>query len=229
MEKIERHFEKELERLTETILRLGSHAEGAIVDAVRSLIERDTELALRVIRRDEEADQLELEVDQISMDLLALRQPMARDLRFIITALKIAPELERIGDLAGNIAERSIELAEEPQLKAYIDIPLMSDLVRGMVRDSLDAFVRREADTARRIIARDDQVDAIMEQFFRELLSYMLEDPRNIGRALRLMMVSKYLERVGDGATNICEMVVYLTEGRVIRHGGIHPTEAGPD
>jgi phosphate transport system protein len=227
MEKIERHFEKELERLTETILRLGGHAEGAIVDAVRSLVERDTSLAHRVIERDEEADQLELEVDQVSMDLLALRQPMARDLRFIITALKIAPELERIGDLAGNIAERSIELADEPQLKAYIDIPLMSDIVRGMVRESLDAFVRRDADAARGVIARDDQVDAIMEQFFRELLSYMLEDPRNISRALRLMMISKYLERVGDGATNICEMVVYLAEGRVIRHGGIHTPEGG--
>src|SRR5262245_45703417 len=123
MEKIERHFEKELERLTETVLRLGSHAEGAIEDAVRSLVERDTALAHRVIDRDEEADQLELEVDQVSMDLLALRQPMASDLRFIITALKIAPEIERIGDLAGNIAERSIELADEPPLKAYPHIP----------------------------------------------------------------------------------------------------------
>jgi phosphate transport system protein len=228
MEKIERHFEKELERLTEAVLRLGSNAERAIGEGLRSLLERNTELAREVIRRDEETDQLELEVDQICTDLMALRQPMARDLRFIITALKIAPELERIGDLAGNIAERAIELAEEPLLKAYIDLPLMGTLTREMVKDSLDAFARRDAEAARRIIPRDDQVDAIMEQLFRELLSYMMEDPRSITRALRLMMVAKYLERVGDAATNICEMVVYLVEGRVIRHGGIHPLDQGP-
>lgn len=225
MEKLERHFEKELERLTETILRLGSYVERAIADALRALVGRDTELAQRIIQQDEEVDQLELEVDQICTDLLALRQPIARDLRFIITALKIAPELERIGDLAGNISERAIELSNEPLLKPFIDIPRMATLTGAMVRDSLDAFVRRDAHAAREIIARDDEVDILMEQLFRELLSYMIEDPHTIGRALRLMMVAKYLERIGDGATNICEMVVYLAEGRVIRHGGIHPVD----
>jgi phosphate transport system protein len=223
MEKLERHFERELERLSETILRLGAHVERAHEEALSALEQQDVELAREVLRRDEEADQLELEIDQICADLIALRQPLARDLRFIVTALKIAPELERIGDLAGNISERAIELASEPPLKPLVDIPRMSELAREMLRVSLDAFVRRDAAAARAVIRRDDQVDLLMEQLFRELLSYMLEDPRTIGRALRLMMVAKYIERVGDGATNICEMVVYLVEGRVIRHGGIHP------
>jgi phosphate transport system protein len=222
LEKIERHFEKELERLTETILKLGSSAERAIGNSLRALTERNSTMAGLVIHQDEEIDQLELEVDQICMDLLALRQPIARDLRFIITALKIAPELERIGDLASSIAERGMELAEEPLLKPLIDIPRMAVITQSMVKDSLDAFVHRDAVSAAKIIARDDEVDALMEQLFRELLSFMIEDPKTISRALRLMMVAKYLERVGDGATNICEMVVYLVEGRVIRHGGIH-------
>jgi phosphate transport system protein len=228
LEKLERHFEKDLEHLTETILRLGSYAERAIADALRALTGKDSDLARQVIERDEELDQLELEVDSICTDLLALRQPIARDLRFIVTALKIAPELERIGDLAGNISERAIELSAEPLLKPFIDIPRMAAITGAMVKDSLDAFVRRDAQAAREIIARDDQVDRLMEQLFRELLSFMLEDPHTIGRALRLMMVAKYLERVGDGATNICEMVVYLAEGRVIRHGGPHPVDGDP-
>jgi phosphate transport system protein len=223
VEKLERHFERELERLSETILRLGAHVERAHEEVLRALEQQDADLAREVVRRDEEADQLELEIDQICTDLIALRQPLARDLRFIVTALKIAPELERIGDLAGNIAERVVELAHEPHLKPLIDIPRMGGIAREMLHASLDAFVRRDAAAARQVIRRDDQVDSLMEQLFRELLSYMIEDPRTISRALRLMMVAKYIERVGDGATNICEMVVYLVEGQVIRHGGIHP------
>jgi phosphate transport system protein len=229
MEKVERHFEKELEKLAEMILRLGAQVERAIDEALECLVSRDGGLARKVIERDEELDQLELEIDQICTDLIALRQPMARDLRFIITALKIAPELERIGDLATNIADRAIELAEEPQLKRLVDIPIMASVAREMVRGSLDAFVRRDVQAARAVIARDDQLDALMEQLFREMFSYMVEDPRTIGRAMRLTMVAKYFERIGDGATNICEMVVYLAEGRVIRHGGIHIAEGGQE
>ncbi|HZI93090.1 MAG TPA: phosphate signaling complex protein PhoU [Patescibacteria group bacterium] len=225
MEKLERHFEKELDRLKEALLRLGSKAERAIEESMRALTKRDADLAREIMARDEELDQLELEADQICTDLLALRQPIARDLRFIIMALKIAPELERIGDLAGNIAERAMELAEEPPLKPLIDVQRMASIAREMVRLSLDAFVRRDAQAARAVITRDDELDTLMEQDFRVLLSYMLEDPRAIGRGLRLLMVAKYLERIGDGATNICEMVVYLVEGRVIRHGGIHPVD----
>src|SRR5438093_3058788 len=152
---------------------LGLCVRRYIGNDLRALLNRNTTLAGLVISQDEELDQLELEVDQICTDLLALRQPIARDLRFIITALKIAPELERIGDLAGNIAERAIELAEDVQLKPYIDIPRMAAITQSMVKDSLDAFVRRDAVTANEIIGRDDQVDALMEQLFRELLSYM--------------------------------------------------------
>ena len=222
MERLERHFEKEEERLKETILRLGSAVEAAIVDAIRALTCRDPDIAREVVARDEEIDQLELEIDQLCTDIIALYQPAARDLRFIVAALKIAPELERIGDLAGNISERAVELCEEPQLKPFIDIPRMAQIAREMVKESLDALERLDADAARAAIARDDGVDALMEQLFRELMSYMIEDPRTISRALRLMMVAKYIERIGDGATNICEMVVYLVEAKVIRHGGLH-------
>lgn len=227
MERSERHFEKELDRLSETILRLGSAVERSVRDALFSLINRDPDLASEVIRRDEELDQTELEIDEICQDLIALQQPAARDLRFLITALKINPELERMGDLAANIAERSIELAEEPPLKPLIDIPRMGEIAREMVHDALNAFIERDATAAREVIRRDDLLDALMEQLFRELLSYMMDDPHAIGRSIRLSMIAKYLERIGDGATNICEMVVYLAEGRVIRHGGIHPVEGG--
>jgi phosphate transport system protein len=225
MEKLERHFEKELDRLKEILLRLGSQAERAIEESLRALAGRDADLAREVIARDEQLDQLELEVDQICTDLLALRQPIARDLRFIIMALKIAPELERIGDLATNIAERAIELSAEPQIRPFLDIPRMGAISSGMVRDSLDALTRRDARAARAVIARDDEVDALMEQLFRVVLSYMMEDPRAVGRGLRSLMVAKYIERIGDGATNVCEEIVYLVEGRVIRHGGMHPIE----
>jgi phosphate transport system protein len=212
VENLQRHFERDLERLTETLLRLGSRAERAIGEALRALTEKNADIAREVMRRDEELDQLELEVDLICTDLLALRQPIARDLRFIVTALKIAPEIERIGDLAGNISERAIELVSEPQLKPLIDIPRMGSLTQGMVRDSLDAFVRRDAKAAGEIIARDDQVDAIMEQLFRELL-YMLET-RTRSRALRLMMVAKYRAHRGRHDEHLRNGVVYLVETR---------------
>jgi phosphate transport system protein len=220
---MERHFDRELERLRKTISQLGEAVAVAIGEALHALVDGDAALARRVIAADEVIDQLELEVDRISTDIIALQQPAARDLRFVITALKIAPELERIGDLAGNIAERAIELCGEPQLKPLIDIPRMANIAARMVRDSLEAFLTGDAAAAREVYRRDDEVDGLMEQLFRELLSYMMEDPRTISRALRLMMIAKYLERIGDGATNICELVVYLAEGQVIRHGGFPP------
>ena len=229
MDRPERHFEKEEERLKETLLRLGATVEGAIVDALRALMDGDPDLARKVLEHDVDIDQLELECDRICTDIIALYQPAARDLRFVIAVLKIAPELERIGDLATNIAERAIELSKEPQLRPIIDIPRMAALAREMLKESLDALVRLDADAARAVIAKDDGVDALMEQFFRVLLSYMLEDPHTITRALRLMMVAKYFERIGDGATNVCEMIVYLVEGRVIRHGGLHPADGGTE
>ena len=223
MDRIERHFEKEIENLTEAILRLASLTQEAIEGSLAALTRRDSEVARRVIAGDEEIDQQELMVDQLCTDLLALRQPMASDLRFLTTALKIAPEIERMGDQAVNISERAIELNIEPLLKPLIDIPRMAVITVGMLRGSLDAFVRRDAAAAREIISRDDEVDQLMEQVFRELLSFMIEDPRAISRAIRLTFVAKYLERIADGCTNICEMVVFMAEGRVIRHGGFHP------
>jgi phosphate transport system protein len=223
MDRIERHFERDLESLTEQVLRLGSLCEEAIGGALTALTQRDSDAAQRVIEGDEILDQQELVIDQLCTDMLALRQPMATDLRFITAALKITPELERMGDLAVNISERAIELNQEPLLKPLIDIPRMARIAVDMLRGSLETFVLRDAAAARAIIEKDDEVDRLMEQIFRELLSYMIEDPRTITRAIRLTFVAKYLERIADGCTNICEMVVYMVEGRVIRHGGPHP------
>jgi phosphate transport system protein len=150
--------------------------------------------------------------------LLALHQPAARDLRLVTTAMKISTELERISDLAENVCERTIELNEEPQLKPYIDIPRMGNIARAMVKESIDAFVKDDSALARKVLANDDLVDDLMEQIFRELLSYMIEDPHTITRAIRLSFVAKYLERIADHATNIAELVVYLVEGKIIRH-----------
>jgi phosphate transport system protein len=150
--------------------------------------------------------------------LLALHQPAARDLRLVTTAMKISTELERISDLAENISERAIELNEEPQLKPYIDIPMMGKMARAMVKESIDAFVKDDAAVARKVLTNDDFVDDLMEQIFRELLSFMIEDTRTITRAIRLSFIAKYLERIADHATNIAELVVYLVEGKIIRH-----------
>jgi phosphate transport system protein len=223
----ERHFERNLDTLTEEVLRLGSLAQEAIRGAMDSLTSRDSDLARSVIENDETLDQQELLIDMLCTDLLALQQPMASDLRFITTALKINPELERMGDLAVNICERAIELNREPPLKPLIDIPRMGEIAIGMLHGSLQAFVNGDAEAARRIITKDDEVDGLLERVFRELLSYMLDKNDTISRAIRLSFVSKSLERIADGCTNVCEMVVYMVEGEVIRHGGIHPPGEG--
>lgn len=213
-----RHFDKDIEKLKEEILRMGAMVEDSISDSIRALLERDTELAERVIANDTAIDQLELEIDQHTVELIAKMQPAAVDLRFVTTAMKITPELERIADLAVDVCERSVELNREPALKPLIDIPRLARIAQEMVRQSLDAFVRRDAALARQVITRDDEVDLLTEQSFRELLTYMLEDSRNISRAIRLTFIGKYFERIADGATNICEMVVFLAEGKVIKH-----------
>lgn len=223
----ERHFEKNLESLTEEVLRLGSLAQEAIRGAMDALTSRDSDLARRVIENDETLDQQELLIDELCTDLLALQQPMASDLRFITTALKINPELERMGDLAVNICERAIELNREPPLKPLIDIPRMGKIAIEMLHGSLQAFVDNDADLARRIIKKDDEVDGLLEQVFRELLSFMLEKHDTISRAIRLSFVAKSVERIADGCTNVCEMVVYMAEGEVIRHGGPRPLNEG--
>jgi phosphate transport system protein len=218
-----RHFDRDIEQLKELLLRMGAMVEDAISDSIRALLERDSAVAERVIATDDEIDQMELDIDQHTVELIAKMQPTAVDLRFVATAMKITPELERIADLAVDVCERAVELNREPLLKPLIDIPRLARIAQDMVRQALDSFVRRDASLARQVIARDDEVDMLTEQSFRELLTYMLEDSRNISRAIRLTFVGKYFERMADAATNICEMVVYLVEGKVIKHSNEAP------
>ena len=215
---MQRHFHEELEALKQTLLAMGGLVEDQIRRAMQALVERDDDLAAQVIERDREVNAYDIEVDEKCVELLALNQPTAGDLRFITTAMKIVTDLERIGDQAVNIAQRTIELNREPQLKPYIDLPRMSEQAQRMVKDSLDAFVARDTMLARRVCGDDDSVDALKEQIFRELLTFMMEDPKTIPRAIRLIFISRSLERVADHATNIAEMVVYLVESKMVRH-----------
>lgn len=201
---------------------MGGLVEEQVADAVRSLTERDSDLARLVIRNDHRVNALDVEVDEHCLRLFALHQPAAWDLGFITTAMKISTELERMSDLAENIAERAVELNEEPQLKPYIDLPRMANWTMRMVKDSLDAFVNPEAPLARKVCADDDFVDGLTEQLFRELLSFMLENPNAITRAIRLTFIGKYIERIADLATNVAELVVYMVEGKIIRHTAPH-------
>ncbi len=223
MDRPARHLQEQLDLLAEKLLLLGGLVEQAIVRSVEALVERDSAVARRVIDEDADVDRVELEIDRICMETLAREQPFARDLRFITTAMKITTDLERIGDLAVNVSERALELNEEPRLKPFVDIPLMARRAQEMVHGALDAFVQRDAKAARAVIAMDDDLDARMEQIFRELLSFMVEDPRSVTRALRLTFVAKYFERIGDQATNVCEQVVYMCEGQVIKHPWLAP------
>jgi len=215
---MQRHFHEELATLKQTLLTMGGLVEDQIHRVMRALIERDDALAQEVIDRDRRVNMLDVEVDEKCVELLALHQPAAGDLRFITTAMKIVTDLERIGDQAVNIAQRAIELNREPQLKPYIDLPRMAEKAARMVKESLDAFVNRDTALARQVCAEDAAVDALKEQVFRELLTFMMEDARTIPRAIRLILISRFLERVADHATNIAEMVVYLVEGKMVRH-----------
>jgi phosphate transport system protein len=215
---MQRYFDEELKALKEKILRMGALVEDQIRNSIKSLVERDSDLARQVIANDHQVNAMDVEVDEDCLRLIALHQPMAKDLRFITTAMKISTELERMSDLAENIAERAIELNEEPQLKPYIDIPRMAEHAQQMVKEALDAFVNHDAALARKVCADDDFIDSLTHQIFRELLTYMIEDPHTITRAVRITFVAKYLERIADHATNIAELVVYLVEGKIIRH-----------
>jgi phosphate transport system protein len=213
-----RLFDEELTALKQRILRMGALVETQVANAIKALVERDTDLAKRVIETDHQVNAYDVEIDEECIRLLALRQPTASDLRFITTAMKISTDLERMSDLAEDICERALELAEEPQLKPYIDIPRMANWARVMVKEALDAFVNRNADLARKVCRDDAFVDDLTGQIFRELLSYMIEEPQTISRAIRITFVAKYIERIADHATNLAEMVVYLVEGKIIRH-----------
>lgn len=215
---MERHLDVELSDLKKKLLLMGGSVESQLQDVLQAMTERDSDLAIRVVENDLVINTLDLEIDETCLGLLALHHPKAGDLRFITTTMKISAELERMGDLAENIAERVIELNKEPLLKPYIDIPRMAERTIQMVKECLDAFVNRDATLARKVCRDDDYVDDLTEQLFRELVSFMLEDPRTVTRAARLTFVGKYYERIADHATNIAELVVYLVEGKIIRH-----------
>lgn len=211
-------LDDELMLLKEKILKMGALVELAIKDSVKSLIERNDELAKGVIERDHEINALDVQIDEACIRLIALMQPMAVDLRFITTAMKITTDLERMGDNSANIAERALELNKEPILKPYIDIPHMSQIAQGMTRDVLDAFVRKDKKLAMDVIMRDDEVDDLKYEILEELISYMVRDPNTVYRAMKITFVAQYLERIADHATNIAEMVIYLVAGKIIRH-----------
>ncbi len=199
------------------LLRMASLTEEAVTLAIKALVDRNDELAQRVKQGDNAIDKLELDVDDACVSLLA-KAPLAGDLRFIVVAMKIAHDLERVGDEASAIAKRAIKLTREPQLKPYVDIPRMADMCLSMMRDAIDAFVTRNAPKARAVLPRDQEVNELHKQLQRELVSFMIEAPPNITRCLHLMQIAKRLERIADHATNIAEEIVYLQEGRDIRH-----------
>jgi len=216
---VERHFEQELEALREQLLMMGGRAETAIRKSIRALETREPELATEVLGDDGAIDRLEIEVEERCVRLLALQQPMARDLRFITAALKISNDLERVGDHAVNIAEGVPHLVDSPMFAELPEVEEMARLAGEMLSDALDCFVRADAGNARDVIDRDDRVDQMAESLFRILLTHMMEDPRRIGPSMTLFLVSRNLERIADLATNIAEDVVFLVEGRNIKHG----------
>jgi phosphate transport system protein len=214
-----RHFHENLARLRTRLLEMSSMAEALVERAMEALAERDLEKAAGVVAGDRELDAVELEIDEACLNLLALQQPMARDLRFITMAMKISNDLERVGDHAVNIAEAVEHMAGQSRFARFPEIGEMATLARGMLSDALDHFMRSDADGAREVCARDDRVDALHETLFRTLLTHMMEDPRRIGPCISLLLVSRNLERIADLATNIAEDVVFLVAGRNIKHG----------
>jgi len=211
-------FDVELNEIREKLLEMGGKVEIMIANAMQSLVERDTELAVQTIAFDHEINRLEMEIDEKCLEVLARRQPAARDLRFVTLALKIVTDLERIGDQCANIAKRSKELNQEPSLKPYIDLPRMAQAASDMVKEALDAFVRGDDALAMKVCRDDQVVDDLNEQIQRELLTFMMGDPSTISRAMKINHVSKCLERIADHATNVAEMVIFMVKGKDIRH-----------
>ncbi len=210
--------ESELRDLKEMLLKMASYVETSIRDSVRSLVERDSNLAEKVIENDHVINTYDVEIDEDCIRLLGLKQPMGKDLRFITTAMKITTDLERIADHSVNIAERAIELNREPLLKPYIDIPKMGRIAQSMVRNAINAFVNEDKKLAMDVIMSDDEVDNLEDSIIDEVMFIMTQNPTTVFRATKICYLAKYLERIGDHATNIAEMVVYMIEGRIIRH-----------
>ena len=212
------HFEGELQALKNRLLNMGALVEERVHRAIQALMERNLGAAEDIVRGDQEVNELQIEIDERCLRLFALQQPMASDLRLITAAMKINADLERIGDQAVNIAEQAVRILAHPPLKPQIDLPRMAEIAERMTRESLDAFVRKDADLARAILARDDEVDELKDHVFRVLLTYMMADPATIERALSLILVSRHLERIADHATNIAEDVIFVVEAKDVRH-----------
>jgi phosphate transport system protein len=215
---MERRLDQDLDRVRQMLLRMGGMVEGMVAKATQSLLERKPELSTEVIQGDRDVDHLEVDIDEACHSILGRKQPTAVDLRFLVAVMKINSDLERIGDSAVNIAQSVEQLIDQPPLKPYIDLPRLSQLVQTMVRRSLDAFVQRDAEMAVDVCRSDDAVDGLYKQLFRELLTYMIEDPKTVSRALHLLLISRNMERIADHATNIAEDVIYYVEGRDVRH-----------
>jgi phosphate transport system protein len=215
---MERHFERDLAELQERLLWMGSLAERAVHQAIHAVLDSDEKLAQNVLEEEDTINDLQIELDDRVVQLLALQQLMAVDLRFVLAVSRINVDLERIGDQAVNIAESAQRILRHPRVKPYVDLPRMSELAEEMVRDSLNAVVRRDAELAKSVLLRDDQVDRLRDQIFRELLTYMMTDSSVVFPTFDLILVAKNLERVGDHATNIAEDVIYMVAGRDVRH-----------
>lgn len=215
---MERHFDEKLRELKDKLIKMAEIAQEMITLAVRGLKERDKKLLQQVFENEEKINLSQIEIDKSSLRLIALHQPAARDLRFLVTAMKINSDLERIADQAVNISERALDLLKQEPLKPLIDIPRMAEITQSMVKDSIDAFLNQNPELARDVCCRDDDVDELNDQIFRELLTYMMEDTKNIPRALDLILVARHLERIADHATNIGEEVYYIIKGKDIRH-----------
>ncbi len=220
---MERRLDHDLDRIRQNLLKMAGMVESMVAKATQALLERNAPLCAAVIASDRSVDQLEIEIDDYCHSVLGRKQPAAVDLRFLVAVMKINSDLERIGDSAVNIAQSVEQLIDQPPLKPYIDLPHLSDLVQTMVRRSLDAFVNRDSELATEVLAGDDAVDGLYHQLFRELLTYMIEDPKTVTRALHLLLISRNLERIADHATNIAEDVIYYVEGRDVRHSAAKP------
>jgi len=223
-DRVVRHFQEELEQLKRRLLEMGGLAEEHVRLAIKGLVDRDQALTERVLTGDEPLNALHIEIDNRCFTLLALHQPMAADLRTIVAAVKINTDLERVGDLAVNIAQAATRYATHPPVKKLIDIPRMATIAQSMLRDALDAFVRRDTALAQRVLDEDDKLDDLKTQIFRELLTYMLQDTSTIEPALDLILVSRHLERIGDHATNVAEDVIFMVSAKDVRH---HAEELG--
>ncbi len=213
-----RHFQEELDQLKTRLLEMGGLAEEQVRQAVKALVDRDLDLTSRVLVSDHTVNSLHIEIDQRCFTLLALYQPMAVDLRAIVAAVKINTDLERVGDLAVNIAQATEQYVQYPPVKKLIDIPRMATVAQAMLRDALDAFVRRDTELAQRVLNQDDVLDDLKTQIFRELITYMLQDPTTIEPALDLILISRHLERIGDHATNVAEDVIFMVAAKDVRH-----------